>query len=345
MSKWPIAITVILVLAIIIFAVLTFLTERDNKKKQQANVLYPFTAELAPPTPSVPSQNPGVNQDPAKGLTILGMDGGKEKNVPQIKCPPGYKINVVGAFLDPIDPFGECSNKANSTLQMTCGDGKDAASGAACSQDKDCGEGMSCVDGRCAPMSCKANFDCVNNGRACPQTGQSCSSSNPCPEGALCINGKCQLDPRAGACMSCVNGKCASMPLCQNVPNTGSGSGLNSTCSPLLGDKYKCRPRDATAYLAAHCDGKSECLASGDVWLPNKQGGQFGPLPCKIPVSASSGSSSHPNEYAELPVITGWGGGKPANAGSPASATFSQGYSVHGIFTCVPDDENATSSS
>ena len=345
MAKWTIAVIILLVVATFIFIVLTFLTERENKKKQQANIIYPFSAQLSPPTPSPPSQNPGVNPNPSQGLTVLGMSGGDKATVPQIKCPAGYKINIVGAFLDITDPFGECSNKANSTLQMTCGDGKDSSSAASCTQDRDCGEGMTCVNGKCSPKSCSASSDCVIEGRMCPQTGGSCSSKDHCPEGTLCVNGKCQLDPQAGPCMTCLNGKCASMPLCQNVQNSGTGSGLNSVCSPILGDKYRCRPRDASAYLAKHCDGKSECLAGGDVWLPNKQGGQFGPLPCKMPVSNSFGSSSKPNEYAELPVITGWGGEKPNNGSTQAPATFSQGYQVSGIYTCIPDDENAVTSS
>jgi len=361
MAVWTIVIMVILAVAIGVFVFLTFATESSNKKKQQANILYPFTGQLAPPSPpwtvNQSSNNPGTGKEPEDGLFLVGMNGGESATVPQIQCPAGYKINVVGAFLDVIDPYGECSNTPDSTLQLTCGDGSDTTNAATCTtgDDSTCASGMSCIGGKCVPKQCSANTDCGGSSasgtvQTCGANfGASCKADSDCStDGSLaCIGGTCLVDPGVTSCMACVDpstglppgsgvqGYCASMPLCMGVED-----GLNGMCSPSKGDSKKCRPRDATAYLAAHCDGKQTCLGDpSDVWTPKTPGGPFGPLPCQIPASSNN------SDYAQLPAINGWGGGTPTGgAGDAEPVTFSQGYYVHGIYTCVPDDENATSS-
>lgn len=364
MAVWAIIIMVILVVAIGIFVSLTYFTESANKKNQQANILYPFSGYLAPSSgPWSVNQslsNPGVGAEPEDGMYLVGMVGGTQSTTPQIKCPTGYSINVVGAFLDVTDPYGECSNTADSMLQMTCGDGSDTATAPSCdaSNPASCGAGMTCYSGKCTPMTCTSSSDCGGSsasntvtvcGANLGTTG--CKTQADCGSGLACVSGTCMVDPGAGACMACVDpttgdpipstggtGFCASMPTC-----TGVVKGLNNTCSPsgTSSDAYKCRPRDASAYLAAHCDGKSSCMAdSSDMWIPNVQGGLFGPLPCQIPALSSN------SDYASLPIITGWGGGTPDNTqdSTPNPATFNQGYYIHGIYTCVSNDENALTS-
>lgn len=361
MAVWTIVIMVILAVAIGVFVFLTFTTESSNKKKQQANILYPFAGQLSPPSPpwtvNQSKNNPGTGKEPEDGLFLVGMNGGKTADIPQIQCPAGYKINIVGAFLDIIDPYGECSNTANSTLQLTCGDGSDTTNAATCTtgDDTTCAAGMSCVGGKCVPKQCSANSDCGGSsssgtvGTCGENFGSSCSTDSNCSsDGSLkCIGGVCLVDPGVTSCMACIDpstgdlpasgtqGYCATMPLC-----TGVEDGLNAMCSPSKGDANNCRPRDASAYLAAHCDGKQRCLGnSGDTWDPSTQGGVFGPLPCQVP--AKSGNST----YAQLPVINGWSGGIPTGgSGDTEPVTFSQGYYVHGIYTCVPNDENTTTS-
>ncbi|MDX1471860.1 MAG: hypothetical protein R3213_10215 [Flavobacteriaceae bacterium] len=363
MAAWSIVVMLILAVAIGLFIFLTISTESGNRKRQQANILYPFSGYLPPPGPpwsvNKSQNNPGIGKTPEDGLFLVGMKGGETSLSPQIQCPAGYKINIVGAFVDIVDPHGECSNTSNSTLRLTCGDSSDRTSAATCNSVDDCAEGMSCIGGRCVPQQCSVNSDC--GGSTAKRTanvcavdfGKDCSVDADCdsPDGSLkCVskpsgNGKyCAVDPGVTSCLACIDPKtglppagnnpgfCAAMPVCMGVEN-----GFNVTCSPSKGDRYKCRPRDASAYLAAHCDGKQTCLGNpSDKWDPNLQEGVFGPLPCQIP--AVSGNTP----YATLPAITGWGGGTPNDgAKAPEPVTFSLGYKVHGIYTCIPDDENA----
>lgn len=350
MAVWTIVIMVILAVAIGIFIFLTAVTESINRKKKSATILYPFSGQLSAPNPPwtvAPNKNnPGIGQNPEDGLYLVGMVGGTSNNVPQIQCPAGSKINIVGAFVDVFDPYSECSNTPDNTLKLTCGDSSDITNAAYCSQDSDCGAGMECVATRCVPKACTTNASCGGSSASgtvstCDEKfGSHCSTTSDCGSSKTlkCINGTCVADPGLTACLACVNGYCTSQPLCQGV-----NDGLNSTCSPSAGDSNRCRPRDASAYLAAHCDGKQTCLGdASDMWIPSAQGGtkggMFGPLPCSIPANYSKS----PN-YAALPAITGWGGGAPPSTqnGSSAPITFSQGYYVHGIYSCVPDDENA----
>lgn len=341
MEVWTILVMLVLVLAIGLFVVLTFITESSNSKRQQNNILYPFSGQLAPSpsTWTVNSNNipPGaVGSEPGDGLSLVGSAGGVGDTVPQIQCPVGTKINIVGAFLDIVDPYGECSNTANSTLLATCGEGSDGSSAATCTQDSDCSDTMKCHKGKCVPKtSC---------GNTCPSDrGTSCSSSSDCGLGLACSNGICQVDP--GVNGSCVTDSCASQPTCANVSPPGLNEGLSETCSPSgANDQYQCRPRDASAYLASYCNGKQSCLVGGsDVWLPNTQGGMFGPLPCHVSVPATNQSPTATNTsiYSTLPITMGWNGGAPPNGNpqDPTGPTFNQGYYVHGIYTCIPNDE------
>jgi hypothetical protein len=364
---WIYVVIGLLALVVIVFVTMAVSAEAKNRQKQQLNVLYPFSGYLSPPSPpwtvANSQNNTGVGKEPEDGLYLVGMVGGESNRVPQIKCPVGYKINIVGAYVEVADPFGECGTVPNPTLQLTCGDSSDASSMPSCTTGEDCGAGMTCVAQRCQPISnCTSNSDCVgsysstvsacgaNFGKTCPTSVTSSSPDGGCGTGLKCVDGVCQADPGAGSCMACLipsgqsQGVCATMPICQGVDFSSSSTyGLNRVCSTSssVGDVGKCRPRDASAYLSRHCNGKTECLGSvKDMWKPNMDydstgnPNPFGPLPCSIP--ARSGDSS----YAQLPVITGWGGGAPANSqqGYSDPATFNQGYYVHGIYTCIPDD-------
>lgn len=341
----------VLALLVGVFIFLTYSTENDNRKKEQSNILYPFSGYLAPPGEHYTAKNnPGVGQQPEEGLYLVGMKGGQHNEVPQIKCPEGYKINIVGAFIEVTDPYGECGTTPDPTLSQTCGLATDKSNTAFCSKG-DCPGGMECMSGKCVPKTCTSSTQCGGTTKGgvvtvCnPKLGESCKGK-PAENGLICINGTFQIDPSAPACVACIDpklgipisqssssqGTCAAMPLCANVKE-----GINNVCSPvgLSNDQYKCRPRDASAYLSSYCNGKQECLGnSRDKWLPNvKNNNPFGPLPCQIQASSTSG------EYYSLPIINGWGGGTPNNAKNSAPVTYNQGYHVHGIYTCVPDDE------
>lgn len=367
MATWSYVIMLILAIAMGIFIVFTIMTESKNKKTQQSNILYPFSGYLSPPNPpwtvKNSSNNPGVSQKPENGLYLVGMVGGQSNNIPQIQCPAGYKINIVAAYQDIVDPYGECTNTPNPLLQMTCGDGSNLSSAPSCSTSDDCGAGMTCFGQRCQPSSCTVHGDCSSSSSNSPISacgknfGLSCSTDTDCSDASdinkgqlICVENKCVVDPGRGICMACMSsdgttpvngsgsGTCSFMPMCQGVSN-----GLNNTCSSSSTNPYVCRPRDASAYLAKHCNGKQVCLGDkSDMWIPGKNtDNPFGPLPCNISVSSSSNYA-----YSTLPIIPGWGGGIPSNSSSGISdpATFNQGYYVHGIYTCVPDSENTESS-
>lgn len=333
---------VLLVLAIGLFILLAVSQDGKAKKLREKNELIPFNGTLAPPSPpwtvNLSKANTGSGKKPEDGLLLLGMRGGTSDTAPQIQCPVGSKINIVGAFLDINDPYGECSNTPNSTLKLSCGDGSDTSTAPSCTDgdDSTCPPGMTCYSAKCVPLQCSSSTDCTGGGviPECPSTiGSTCSSNTDCGSGAVCTQGTCQVDPGAGPCTRCDPGTntCVNLPTCFNVEG-----GLNNYCSPTKGDKNLCRPRDASAWLASVCDGQQECISkSGENWLPNQQGGAFGPLPCHI--SAKSGDDT----YSNLPIIQGWGGGAPqaSSTGAAAPSNFNQGYKVHGIYTCIPDDE------
>ena len=352
MGKWTIIIVVVILIVIAAVIIATVYIDEKNKSKKQENVLYPFSAQLSPPSPpwtvNTSNNNTGVQSNPEDGLYIVGMAGGQANSVPQIQCPSGYKINIVGAFVDVIDPYGECTNKSDNILELTCGIPTDTSAAASCNSSNDCGAGMTCTQNKCLPRVCKSNSECGGSSsfgtvNSCDSTFmQHCSSSSDCGSGMQCVNNICLVDPGQQACMACVDpttgappeqgaqGYCSTMPLCQNVT-----SGLNDTCSPSNGDKYRCRPRDATVYLSQHCDGKNVCLGDeSDKWIPGSSS-VFGPTPCEITAFSNN------FDYASLPIVNGWSGGSPIGGSDSAPPNFSQGYYVHGIYTCIPDSQNA----
>jgi len=307
MEIWAVVAILILLVAIAGFVGLTIWKEIENSKKQQNNILYPFSGSVDP-------------SDTGKNVVLKTSNG---RN--QIECPVGYKINIVGAFVEVDDPFGECSPSPGSTFRATCGDDNDRASAIKCSASSPCSKGliagMDCVEGKCLPKTCSAAKDC---GNPCPvNPGKACKTHSDCGGSPMMCtpDGTCQVDSTQGQCMFCRNGKCAQAPTCSNL----NKSYQNITCESS-NEKTKCRPRDASAYLAKACDGKQSCTVS---WNPSNNE-FFGPLPCSIGVRDA--------DYATLPIIAGWDGGKPSKGKSAEQANFKQGYYVHGLFSCIKDE-------
>lgn len=306
MEIWPLIVMLILILIIAVFVFLTYSTQNSNSKESQNGILYPFSGTL------------NAEGNPAEPIRLLNKSG-----EPQIKCKPGYKVNIVGAWLETVDPFGECSPESSTVFKSTCGYKGDRKNAVSCKGSRDCGEGMTCDDGKCMPTDCGNDpTKCGKN--ACPvQPGSNCVDGK-CPGNVMdCISDKCQVNPLKGQCMFCNNGNCAQAPTCSNLNNNYQ----NTTCEPNA--PAACRPRDASAYLSKICDGKEVCDV---VWNPLNPT-TFGPLPCKIRPGQS--------EYLTLPVVPGWDGSLPTNAdpknAGDYGASFKQGYYVHGIYTCVPD--------
>jgi len=339
----------VLFLTIVVLSGMTLWKQSSNAQAEQSNILYPFSGYLTPPngpeiwTVNLSKNNKGVGPNPEDGLFLVGMVGGEDATVPQIQCPSGYKINIVGAYIDIADPNGSCSTTPNNLISTTCGSDAHTSTSPACQDASSCAVGMDCPAGRCAPKTCKVHGDCASAGviGACPDAlGKGCTVGSPRNGSLVCIGdsgsnaGTWMLDPGAGgACMACDtdgggNGVCTLVPTCQN-----NKKGSNLVCSP--GSPAGCKPRDASAYLAKHCDDKSVCLDNmTDRWSPNDIGGVFGPLPCMIEASSTS------HDYLSLPINVGWAGGSPPQSQSNIDnpATFTQGYYVHGIYTCMPDE-------
>lgn len=307
MEIWAIILIIVLFIILGLIIGLTWWTERENTIRQQRNILFPFSGRI----------DPGNTHKPVQLTTAEGKN--------QIQCPVGYNVNIVGAWVEVNDPFGECSFPTD-TFKTTCGDDTNRASAVDCSNDGDCAEGTHCISNKCVPMGCGKHSDCGAN--SCPkELNQKCTSDSDCGHPLSCVGGKnktCKIDPTKGTCNFCLNGKCAQGPTCSNLDKN---TFKNKMCENK-NRTSKCRPRDASAYLAAECDGKNSCSVEWD-WKSSKF---FGPLPCRI--------SPGEDNYSKLPIIPGWGGGQAARTDTTVNANYNQGYYVHGIFTCIKADED-----
>lgn len=90
-----------LVLALAAVVAWTAVTTRANNVEKSNNVLVPFAS--APLT--------GDEEDPK----LVNRDGS-----PQIACPVGTKINIVGAYYDVYDPYLQCSAEPAVQVQNDC---------------------------------------------------------------------------------------------------------------------------------------------------------------------------------------------------------------------------------
>lgn len=363
-------------IGIIVFVILTISLNKKKASRLGSNIIIPFAGYLSPPntywTVKQNQNNVGTAATPDGGLRLVGSVGGKSNDVPQIQCPVGTSINILGAFIEVNDPYMECQDASDPTYALSCGSLSNASSASTCSVDTDCPTGMNCTGGICLPGSCAVNSDCTQKGNqdspliACPDgsdpsapnegVGITCKPSitgsptrgskwiqlvcvpDPSPNGDPPTTGTWMWDPAYGQCIQCNQSSktCANIPLCDQN-STSTTIGQNSTCQ-----NSNCKIRDASAYLGKYCDGKNECLGSNsDYWIPNSPGtsqvpNPFGPLPCNI-----SASVNDPN-YSKLPIIPGWNAGNiPLGGNSSAPANFSQGYYVHGVYTCIPDDQRS----
>ena len=307
MQTWAIILSAILIAIIAILGGVNVWLYKQNESAKQSNILYPFSSAI-----------------PAGGTVapLTNAAGGA-----QIDCSAvGGKINIVGAIVETIDPFGTCSGTSAPSLNLSCG--IPSSSKISCNQDSDCGPGMNCAGGICAASSCPTTnssgdfnpTNCSCGGTYCPtRPGRICKTNPDCgdPSGTLmtCDNGECAVNP-GQTCMApdqYTGKKCAIYPLCSNVTND-STSIVNNVCG-YNNNQNVCRPRDASAYLASVCDGQTTCPVTFD---PTNQSSGFGPAPCGSSVSPSTGV-----EYNLLPIVPGQGG------------SYNQGFYVHGLYSCV----------
>lgn len=231
----------------------------------------------------------------------------------QITCPAGSTVNIVGAFYNVFDPYAECSANVSDVsplLGFLC---DPTQTGGQCTTSSDCPQGTGCNgNGQCQlinytnPNQCPAGLSSVSN-----------SSGNFCVDESVCGN---NIDLSTGAV---------------GLPNPYCG-GNYATIS-------RCAIRDASALVAAKCDGLSSC--------PSLSPADFGDYPCPnlSPRACISGFDSFGNPewvdgmtrtgYCGLPYLPGWPGGVPPNSSNPTSnpANANLGYVMHGIYTCIPN--------
>jgi hypothetical protein len=275
---------VVLSAACLGFGVWYFISVRRNTKASQGQMLIPFSASI----------------DPQTGTSTGFMTSAGE---PQLLCPSGTSINIVGAFYDIADTFGECTNTPSNIISYMCNPSVSSPSGS-CKSDGDCGSGMTCN----------------TSAGTCSLAAQASGSSTQCPEGTTLVS--------IGGNYYCIN-------------NDICGGGIpNPVCSPSSGNQ--CAMRDATVSVGAKCNGRQAC--------PDLAISDFGPTPCPSisPTSCISSFDTNGNPqwinpsrsgYCGLPYLPGWAGGapygNPTGTSSPANASI--GYTMHGIYACVPN--------
>jgi hypothetical protein len=298
-SSTTIFLTVAFGVGVITFGVLYYLSYKKNQSLAISQTLLPFSSTIDPTTGSL---KPLVN---ASGN-------------PQISCPDGFSVNIVGAFFDIYDPFGECTSSPSPMISSLC---NPSVSYGSCQTDADCPY-FSSSSGPNA-MSCVPGTGGTNVCSLVPQTP---STTCPSPLNLTQI----------GSNYYC-------------IPTDVCGPGVpNPTCSASspLASTNRCAARDASATIAKVCDGQQSCLPT----LAN-----FGDMPCLGLPSPSTAASacisgydsfgnpqwtSTPRQgYCSLPYLPGWSGGPPvgSTSGTPSPASSNLGYTVHGIYSCIPN--------
>ena len=304
MEVWALIVIIVLFIVIVALGIFFGITTKNNYDLSAQQRLYPFAAVIDP-------QNP--NQ-----VVPLNNEAGES----QLTCPPGTKINIVGAFFDIVDPYGMCTPNPTSVVSATCG-----------------GPGtIICPANACpANMSCEPSQTQGDNNSYC--VASPCNASTVLPPNTSTTTWTCNpnpafpLTPAQQTAPLNFTGRITPVEVCSNL----NGSFQNTTCA---NGANNCAPRDASAYLAKACDGQQVCNAT----ISSQY---FGPFPCggtnfqnpgnmTTPGSCSSNQTAS-SGYCSLPYAPGTDPSfTPANAANPAGTTFSQGYMVHGLYTCVP---------
>lgn len=307
MEIWAIIVIVVLFIAIVALGIFFAITTKNNYDLSAQQRLYPFAAVIDP-------QNPNTVV-PLTYTTPTGETGN------QITCPAGTKINIVGAFFDIVDPYGMCTPNPNSLVSATCG----GPGSVVCSATKPCtAPGMDCEPSQ-NPND--PNSYCV----AAP-----CNSSTVLPASTSTTSWICNSNPAlpltAAQKAQGYTGRITPVEICSNLNNNFQ----NTTCA---NGANNCAPRDASAYLAKACNGQQTCNATitSDFFGPFPCGGGTFQNPGNVP-NACSGTQTASSGYCSLPYAPGTDTSfTPTNGGSTAATTFSQGYMVHGLYTCVPN--------
>ena len=298
---------ILLFVAVIGFIVLTYLRTTNNIILSTQQRFIPFRAAYDPTTGELP---PGA---------FNNVNGS-----PQLQCPAGTSINVVGAFFDVFDPYGETIPGSNNSQvnQLLV---------------------QQCIPG-------------TPNGQTCQQTSDCNGNSGTTVYG--CVSGKCVLN--GSNATSCPNnspngGKPNSVYGCAD-PNVCGYSIAGATAATLFPNpayslvQNQCAIRDVSALISAKCNGRTSCPDLSDQDLLNQNGSYPCVNPDMNPQQCITSFDSYGNaqlasrtdsNYCGLPFFPGWAGNVPnqpdPSGGSPNPANANLGYVIHGFYTCVPN--------
>lgn len=297
---------VILLILIIIFFVLTGVTANNNRNLAMNQTFIPFSAKFDPITGT------------ATPFTNL-------KGEPLVQCPAGTKINILGAFFDIDDPYKQCTNdirNVNPNFAFLC--------------DPRITDTVPCTDDSGCPFYKKSSGD---------KNPFQCYRANGAAQGFCKLRniGKEDCPPR----LTNVNGYCINPSICGADIDASKGSiGVpNPYCNPSS-TVGTCAIRDASATIAAKCDGQETCNLTAE---------DFGDYPCMglkpIPCIVRSkkvdwspdpqpvfSSGNIRTGYCALPYFPGYPGGTPQHSetSNDAPQSFNIGYTMHGIYSCIP---------
>jgi hypothetical protein len=337
MAVWGIVAIIFLFIIFTVFVVLNVMTTSNNIKIAQTQQFIPFSSTIDPTTGAPPVPPNGSSETP---FTTTDQNG---KLIPQIRCPVGTKINITGAFFDVFDPYNTCTsdkNQVNPYFGFLCipgFSGKNPNTGASialCNTIADCSK-----------YGAEGQFECGPD-NTCVLADY---SKKDCPMWNSPYSGRIQLKPITDS-----TGKkyCVDPNMCgSNIAaaySNGTTGVPNPFCSPgtTLGNVSKCAVRDASATVAAKCNGRQTC---GDLTMED-----FGDYPCQgikpsqcIIGTNKDGSPKwfgdktgtiRPTGYCSLPFLQGYKGGLPENAtGDPDPRNYNHGYVMHGLYSCVAE--------
>ena len=306
---------VIVLIVCIVFTVLAVKKTRDNILMSSGRVIYPFYAKLKP------------NKPIAKQLSDPSLFN-RADGTPQIQCPAGTKINILGAFYDITDTYNQCVNtidKLSPNIAWQCD--RKLRGNTECGRDVDCGGYAECDSSqkRCRLKRYEDESNPGERGRCRSFRWKQNSVKNDCTYNKL---------------KTCHHYNCVNPDICQGDIQTA----INPVCAPS-NQNAKCAIRDASANIAEKCDGRESCddLTFND----------FGDRPClkvempknecynKFNIDGSPAwNNNRADVYCKLPYTSGYGNGEsktPEHGDIPIDPNGNLGYSVHGIYTCVAD--------
>lgn len=308
MNLWSLLLIILLLIGVTGLFVFFGYTTNKNISQSSTAQIYSFAGKIDPTTTLISSYDTPLVGQNSQGQTVN-----------QITCPAGTTINIIGAIADIYDPFGECTINPSPQLRATC-------------------------DPSVSAGTCSSNSDCYDNTWYCNTSGQCQLKSNlaPAPN---------QLAPADGCVWGATGNPdyqnaCIDPNICLGVGLTSTPPGSNYYCNPA-NHTNACAARDASAYIAAKCNGQTTC---------NVSIADFGPTPCNIGLGGSNldptmvtygedytTQRANNEPYLGLPLTYGWNGQSyptdSSNNGTANTPTVNLGYKVHGIYSCIPNNE------